>query len=190
MDEENARLLEEAGCVSISAGVESGNEEFRRRVIHRMMSNQKIIEAFEILKKTKMQISGNSIIGFPGETRELIFDTIELNRKLNMDNIMIHVFNPYRGTSLFDISVEKGYIPSNHVAGDYRSDFTLNMPHITKEEVLGLQRTFSMYVKFPKEIWPEIKIAERFDEEGNKKFEELGKVFKEKFFEKPLKYLM
>ena len=190
VDEENARLLEEAGCVSISAGVESGNEEFRRRVIHRMMSNDKIIEAFDILKKTKMQVSGNSIIGFPGETRENIFDTIELNRKLHMDNIMIHVFNPYRGTSLYDISVERGYISADHMAGDYRTDFTLNMPHITKEEILGLQRTFNMYVKFPKDMWPEIKIAEKFDEEGNKKFEELSGIFKKKFFEKPLKSLM
>ncbi|MBN4049051.1 B12-binding domain-containing radical SAM protein, partial [archaeon AH-315-M20] len=185
VDEENARLLEEAGCSSITAGIESGNEEFRKKVIHRMMSNQKLIDAFIILKKTKMQISGNSIIGFPGETREQIFDTIEINRKINLNNIMVHAFNPYRGTSLFDLSVEKGYIAANHVAGDYRSDFTLNMPHISKEEILGLHRTFAMYVKFSKEIWPEIKIAEKFDEEGNKKFEELSTIFKKRFFEKP-----
>jgi len=184
VDEENARLLEEAGCVSVTAGVESGNEEFRKKVIHRMMSNEKIIEAFRILKKTKMQVSGNSIIGFPGETRELIFDTIELNRKLNLSNNMIHAFNPYRGTSLFDLSVEKGYIPADHVAGDYRSDFTLNMPQISREEILGLHRTFNMYVKFPKDMWSEIKIAEKFDEEGNNKFKELSKIYKERFFEK------
>src|SRR3989344_9407412 len=175
VDEENARLLEDAGCVSISAGVESGNQEFRRKVIHRMMSNEKIVEAFRLLKNSKMQISANSIIGFPGETREQIFDTIELNRKLGLDNIMIHVFNPYRGTSLYDLSVERGYIPQDHMAGDYRADFTLNMPHISKEEILGLQRTFVLYAKFPREIWPEIRIAEKFDEEGNKKFEELSK---------------
>lgn len=183
VDEENARLLEEAGCVSISAGIESGNEDFRKKVIHRMMSNQDIIDAFRILKKTKMQISGNSIIGFPGETRELIFDTIELNRELNLDNIMIHVFNPYRGTSLYDLSIERGYISPDHMAGDYRADFTLNMPHIKKEEILGLQRTFALYVKFPKEMWPEIRIAEKFDEEGNKKFEELSGVYRKKYFE-------
>ncbi|HLD43057.1 MAG TPA: radical SAM protein [Candidatus Nanoarchaeia archaeon] len=187
VDEENVRLLEDAGCVSISAGVESGNQEFRRKVIHRMMSNEKIVEAFRLLKNSKMQISANSIIGFPGETREQIFDTIELNRKLGLDNIMIHVFNPYRGTSLYDLSVERGYIPQDHMAGDYRADFTLNMPHISKEEILGLQRTFVLYAKFPREMWPEIRIAEKFDEEGNKKFEELSKIYREKFFlEKPV----
>lgn len=182
VDEENARLLEEAGCVSISAGVESGNEDFRKRVIHRMMRNQKIIDAFRILKKTKMQVSANSIIGFPGETRKLIFDTIELNRTINPDNLMIHVFNPYRGTSLYDLSVREGYITPDHMAGDYRVDFTLNMPHLSREEVSGLQRTFAMYCKFPKEMWNEIKMAEKMNEEGNKKFEELSKIFREQFF--------
>jgi len=186
VDEENARLLEEAGCVSVTAGIESGNEEFRKKVLHRMMTNQKIIEAYRILKKTKMQVSGNSIIGLPGETREMIFDTIELNRLINLNNIMVHAFTPYRGTSLYEISVERGYIPADHIAGDYRSDYTLNMPQISREEILGLHRTFAMYCKFPKEMWPEIEIAEKFDEEGNKKFEELSKIFKEKFFEKPL----
>ncbi|MCH8003686.1 MAG: B12-binding domain-containing radical SAM protein [Nanoarchaeota archaeon] len=190
VDEENARLLEEAGCSSVTVGIESGNEEYRKKTIHRMMSNQRMIDACRILMKTKMQISGNSIIGFPGETREMIFDTIELNRKLELSNTMVHVFSPYRGTSLYDLSVKKGYMPPDQIAGDYRSDVTLNMPHLTKEEVLGLHRTFAMYVKFPKEMWPEIRIAERFDEEGNKKFDDLSKIYKEKFLEKTLKYLM
>ena len=69
------------------------------------------------------------------------------------------------------------------MAGDYRADFTLNMPHITKEEILGLQRTFAMYVKFPRDMWPEIQIAEKFDEDGNRKFSELSGIFKKQYFE-------
>ena len=57
---------------------------------------------------------------------------------------------------------------------------------ISKEEVLGLQRTFAMYCKFPKEMWSEIKIAEKMDEEGNKKFAELSEQFKKQFFEKQM----
>ena len=186
VDEENVRLLEEAGCTSISFGIESGNEELRRRLLRRMMSNKQLIEGGRLLVRSKMRAHSNSIIGFPGETREQIFDTIEINREINTQNIMIHVFNPYRGTSLYDLSVAKGYIPPDHMAGDYRADFTLNMPQISKADILGLQRTFAMYVKFPKEMWPEIRIAERLDEEGNKKFEELSKLYKEQYLENPL----
>ena len=34
------------------------------------------------IEKSGIVFSLNLIIGFPGETRELIFDTIELNRKM------------------------------------------------------------------------------------------------------------
>ncbi len=184
VDEENAKLLEDAGCVSVSAGIESGSEQFRRKMLHRAMSNEALVKAFHLLKKTKMQVSANSIIGFPEETRELIFETIEINRIVNPDNIMIHVFNPYRGTSLYDISVKEGYIPQDHMAGDYRADFTLDMPQLSRDEVLGLHRTFALYCKFPKDMWPEIRLAEKLDEAGNKKFEELSKAYRERFLEK------
>jgi len=44
------------------------------------------------------------------------------------------------------------------------------------------QRTFNLYVRFPKSEWPKIKKAEKFDEEGNKIFEEFKKVYQEKYF--------
>ena len=53
----------------------------------------------------------------------------------------------------------------------------LNMPTISKEEISGLAKVFSLYTKFPKERWPEIKIAEKNDAEGNKMMEKLGTEF-------------
>ena len=50
------------------------------------------------------------------------------------------------------------------------------------EELKGLQRTFLLYVRFPKSEWPEIKIAEKFDEEGNRIFEKYKKIYQEKYF--------
>ena len=79
--EEKAELLEEAGCVSVSVGIESGDYEVRK-MINRLMADEKIINAFKVLKKTKMLICANNIIGFPDETREQIFKTSELNKMI------------------------------------------------------------------------------------------------------------
>ena len=54
---------------------------------------------------------------------------------------------------------------------------SLRMPTISKEEISGLAKVFSLYVKFPKERWPEIKIAEKNDDEGNKMMAKLGEEF-------------
>ena len=55
------------------------------------------------------------------------------------------------------------------------------MPTITQDEIQGLARVFSFYVKFPKERWNEIKLAESFTPEGDAKFKMLGKEFDEKY---------
>jgi hypothetical protein len=57
----------------------------------------------------------------------------------------------------------------------------LKMPTISKEEISGLAKVFSLYVKFPESRWSDIKIAEKNDEQGNKMFERLGKEFDEKY---------
>ena len=59
----------------------------------------------------------------------------------------------------------------------------LNMPTISKEEISGLAKVFSLYIKFPKDRWSDIKIAEKNDDKGKKMFEQLGKEFDQKYRE-------
>ena len=77
--------------------------------------------------------------------------------------------------------MRKGYLSESHSGGDYRLDYSLNQPHMTKEEILGLQRTFALYVKMPRDKWPEIQKAEKFDEEGNATFQRLKQVYTLKY---------
>ena len=50
----------------------------------------------------------------------------------------------------------------------------LTMPTISKQEISGIERVYSFYIKFPESRWDEIKIAEKFDDEGNAMFKKLG----------------
>jgi len=111
--EEKIKLVEGAGAQSISVGVESGSPEMRK-LLNRPMSNKLIINAFEILNKTNLRVCANNIIGIPDETREHIFETIGLNRKLNRKlgkiRSMVHIFTPYKGTKFYNLCIQKGYI--------------------------------------------------------------------------------
>ena len=80
--EEQVRRLEELNCLRGNVGVEHGNEEFRRDVVFRKIKNKDIERAFEIVGNSSISTAANNIIGFPTETRELIFDTINLIRKI------------------------------------------------------------------------------------------------------------
>ncbi|MDP3026556.1 MAG: radical SAM protein [Nanoarchaeota archaeon] len=175
---ERIKQLKEVGCEGISIGVEHGNNQFRRKMLNRHTSNTKIIEAFRLAKQAGIRTSANNILGFPEETRELAFETINLNREFQPDNAITNIFAAHRGAKLWNYCVEKGYISRDAIAGDYRSDTGLNMPQFSKDEIRGLHRTFSLYVRLPKEMWPDIRIAERFDEEGNRMFEKLSKIYR------------
>jgi hypothetical protein len=98
-----------------------------------------------------------------------------------------YIFTPYRGTGMYLDAVSKGYIDPNAETNSIITGSILEMPTITQEEILGLVRTFSLYVKFPKEEWPEIAIAEKFTSEGDAKFAELSKGYYERFFDHDFK---
>ena len=123
----------------------------------------------------------NNILGYPGETRELIFDTIELARKLKCDDINAFTFIPYQGTSLRGLSEDKKYIDKETLASIYETDSLLIMPTITKKEIGGLVKTFVLYARLPRSYWKEIEIAESTTEEGQKKFNELMTIFRKDY---------
>lgn len=180
--EEKVRLLEACGCEGISVGVESGNEEFRKQLMDRHMSDEKMIKSLRLLADSRVRVSANNVIGFPTETRELIFDTIELNRQFpRVDGVMCSLYNPYHGTRLREIAEARGYLDPDTLAGDYRKETVLRMEHLTPEELLGLQRTFPLYVKFPKNRWEEIRKAEALTPEGNRAYEALADEYRQRF---------
>ena len=63
------------------------------------------------------------------------------------------------------------------VAGDYRKETVLRMEHMTQDEVLGLQRTFPLYVKLPEEKWRLIRKAEEMTPEGERVYREFAEEF-------------
>ena len=179
--------LERVGCNRISIGLEHGNEEFRKNIVSKGFSNQDIVDLFAILDRYSVPITINNMLGFPDETRQSIFDTIELNRRLGSDSVNAYIFTPYRGTAMYGDAAARGYLDPDAETNSIITGSILNMPTISKEQILGLVRTFSLYVKFAKEEWPEIEAAEKFTPEGDEKFAELSKRYYERFFDHDFK---
>lgn len=186
VNEYRIKRLKDVGLHRISIGIEHGNEEFRKRIIKRNITNEAIVKAINIIADCNLPtgISVNNIVGFPDETPELAMDTIELNRRISdkVDTMNCYAFVPYQGTSLHALSVKRGYIDDDTLTSCLTGDPVLNMPQFPKERIKGIIRTFSLYVKFDKSRWDEIKIAESFTEEGGRVFEKLRKEYIEKFF--------
>ena len=180
--EERIKALKDVGMFWLTMGIEHGNEEFRKNVLKRACPDRVIIEGAGILTKCGAGASFNNMIGFPFENRELIFETIKLNKKLfeinpNFES-NVFMFLPYKGTELYDLCRQNGLLSAEICShGHSLSDESiLNFPKEYKQELKGLMKTFNLYVKLPEKYWPEIKIAERSDEEGNATFNRLSKL--------------
>ncbi|MBN2406660.1 MAG: B12-binding domain-containing radical SAM protein [Elusimicrobia bacterium] len=109
---EKLALLKEAGCVSVSIGIESGDEEFRRTMLNRSYTNEKLKQVFKWCREAGIRTTANNIIGFPHETEEHIKKTISVNRECEPDSISIAVFAPYMGCTLYDTCVREKLIGS------------------------------------------------------------------------------
>ena len=156
---EKVALAREMGCVAMSVGVESGNPEIRIRV-KRRYDDEALVKRLAIIKDHGIRISTFNMIGFPGETRENVFETVRLNRRLQADACNVYILYPYPGTAInrefgMPLRDETGRIPGE----DQASRFGLSaMP---AAELHGLQRTFNLYLMLPESLWPVVRLAER-----------------------------
>ncbi|WP_333655118.1 B12-binding domain-containing radical SAM protein [Dissulfurispira sp.] len=180
--EEKIKILKEMNCQNMQFGIEHGNEEFRSRMLNRHYTNKQMLEAFKIVEEYGIAYTVNNIIGFPDETRELVFDTIAVNRHINPATMNVYLFTPYKGTRLYQYCIEKGYLDRSDKVHQLLDGVPLKMDTISYHELKGLQRTFPLYAKMPEAMFKEIRVAERFDNEGNEMFNKLREKYYEMHF--------
>lgn len=171
--ERRMRKMKEVGLLRIAFGLEHGNEKFRKEILNRHVKNSTILKKLDIVYKHGIPFSVNNILGFPNETRELAFDTIELNRHIKSDGINAYTFTPFHGTPLRSVAEEIGLIKPDDLARCIGTPSVLKMKQFPAEEIEGIRRCFVLYVKMHKDRWPEIKKAEALTEEGDELFIEL-----------------
>jgi radical SAM superfamily enzyme YgiQ (UPF0313 family) len=140
------RILKDSGCFKVHIGIESGEEEFRKKVLHRKMSNEQILNAFGSAKKAGLQTKSYNIVGFPYETSKIHEATVEINRKINPDGHVCYIFQPYPGTALYDVCTKEGFINSfawNNNSTISRRSSILNMPQFKAKDICRAHKNFS-----------------------------------------------
>lgn len=160
--EKKVQLLKEMGCKTFAIGIESGNEWIRKNILNRYMSNELLINKFRIVQKYKIRVSAYNMMGLPYDTRETIFDTININRKINPDSFSVTLLEPYKGTPIRKICEEQGLDP-NHETKFIGNDPQFIPKSMTYSELRGLHRTFPFYVLFSENRFDEIRQAETDD---------------------------
>ena len=151
MDEETAALLKNAGCHTVSFGVESGNERLRMSVLKKTVGDEHILRCAGLLHGQGIRIQTSNMFCLPDETLEDAFQTIKLNIRIGADFVFTPLFMPFPGTRLAAYCLEKGYLPRDfslaHLPQSFLAHSILTIPDRVRIE--NLQRIAFFIVKFP-----------------------------------------
>ncbi len=173
ISEDRIMRLKEVGLERVSVGVECGNESYRRERLNRKHSNALLIKVFEILRKYDLKTSANVMIGLPDETRELIFDSIRLVKLLKASGLGLAIYQPYKGTALYNHVIEKGYYDPAKIADTTCYTPSIFNPNLSNKEIMKFLYIFNLYVKMDEAEWPKLDSIDLETERGWPRLKEL-----------------
>jgi radical SAM superfamily enzyme YgiQ (UPF0313 family) len=107
VDEEILKLMRQAGCNTISFGLETGSQ----RLLDLIKKSEKLEDnarAVKLAHEAGLVTRGAFILGLPTETREESLETIRFARSLPLDVAKFALATPYPGTELYKIAIEEG----------------------------------------------------------------------------------
>jgi magnesium-protoporphyrin IX monomethyl ester (oxidative) cyclase len=110
LDKEMLTMMKDSGCFEITMAIESGNQTVLKDLIRKPLKLDKVREINRYCRELGISRFAYFIIGFPGETKKQIMDTIKFARELRLDMSAIFIYNPLPGSELFEECLKRGYI--------------------------------------------------------------------------------
>ena len=150
INEELVIKLKKAGCIMVTFGIETGNEEIRNKVLHKNLKNEHIINAARLFRKYKIKFGTYNMIALPGEKLSDALETMELNARIKTNNPMCAIFQPFPKTELAKYAMDEGYLSKNfdfESVGSLFGTTSLNMQN--RKEFVNLHKLFMVGVWFP-----------------------------------------
>lgn len=109
VDQDTGKLLYDAGCRSVSFGIESGSPKMLK-TYNKKMDLQKLPDKCRMIRSAGISLAGSIIIGGPGEDERSIADTMELVRKISLDYMFVWYFIPLPGSPIYKDITSMGTI--------------------------------------------------------------------------------
>jgi len=177
MTEEMARLLKEAGCISVYMSVESGSEQIRYSLLNRGLTDQVIIDAFANARQQRLRTYGNALLALPGTKFSDDLDTFCFAKRLKLTVPTFSIFSPYPKTRLTEFAIARGELPADFKFDHHANQETAlnSFSAIEKRMQLNLSYMGTLFCDLPDRFYPLIKFLLRLPLGGVYKF--LGPIY-------------
>jgi anaerobic magnesium-protoporphyrin IX monomethyl ester cyclase len=140
-DLEALKTMKKAGLHLVKLGIESGNQK-TLDIIRKGTTVEQHEKAIRLLKEADINVHANLMVGFPWETKEEAYHTIDWIKKQDPNQAQFSLAIPYPWTELYEIADEKGWLLVRE--GDWESyDAThpmMSMKGMSSEEIVKLYK--------------------------------------------------
>lgn len=118
VDEDLLRKMKKAGCNSIKVGIETGSKRILK-LMNKNITLDQCRNAARLFRKVGIHWTGYFMMGLPSETKEDVYQTLKFMKELDPDFASFSVYEPFPGTELFDIGIEKGLVQAERSLEDF-----------------------------------------------------------------------
>ena len=132
-------LMKEAGCYRVSIGIETGSQRLQDK-IHKYIPLDKLKKRLRECRGAGVEIMGNFMYGFPGETREELKATLDFALDLDLDYASFYVYTPYPGSAMYDELIREGVIRKEDHRQFDKFDYSNDLSEATPKELYWLIR--------------------------------------------------
>jgi anaerobic magnesium-protoporphyrin IX monomethyl ester cyclase len=149
---EKVALLKRAGCVSVGMGLETGNARLRNDILKRNLSDEQIVEASRLIREAGIQLLTTNMLGLPGGTLALDFETLALNHACRPAYANAFLYQPYPRTELGEYARENGHVEGSLDDIDpsaWERSVLRFASSAEKRQIENLNKLFALAVEWP-----------------------------------------
>jgi radical SAM superfamily enzyme YgiQ (UPF0313 family) len=153
LDEELLDLMKASGLYLISLGIESGSDKVLK-LMKKSTTVEKIRKGVDLIRSRDIDTAGFFIVGFPGESRREIEETVRFSLDLDLIRANYFTYLPFPGSASYKELESNGELKDV----DWDKFYFMSAPYVpqgmTQDELKSLQRKafFRFYFR-PKIFW-------------------------------------
>ncbi len=138
---EDLIVLRDANCQLIHFGVESGSQKMLD-LMKKGTTVEQNAKAIKWAKDAGISVAISVVVGYPGETPELLQETLNFIYKTRPDYVYMCVAIPYPGTEMYDYLNELGWEMSPRWERYDEQTVVFKNPLLSPEQIMLMERQF------------------------------------------------
>ena len=151
LNEEIVKMMKEAGCVGVTYGLETENENIRNKILDKHLKNEDFENASKLFKKYNIKHIASIMLNLPGETVKDALKTLHYARKLNSCHIRAAVYTVAKKQPITDWLIQNHYIDKVPEIDNFNpaelEDVTIHSTDTKR--IIRLSPFFNIMFKFP-----------------------------------------